>query len=203
MTKVRLGSVIILMIFLGFSAQSCKNSNKESSEENTMHSDKNLDHVEHHDAMDSEGNETKNAITEIGIDRLIANYISLKDALVATDNEKAKMAGKQLEETLHGFSVSQYSAEDQKKLNDILTDARKNAGYISESEMPQQREHFKVLSKDMLDMVAITGASQKIYELYCPMYDRGSSWLSLDKEIKNPYYGSKMINCGNVRNEIN
>jgi hypothetical protein len=31
---------------------------------------------------------------------------------------------------------------------------------------------------------------------------KGAIWLSETKEIKNPYYGKKMLTCGNVKEEI-
>ena len=52
-------------------------------------------------------------------------------------------------------------------------------------------------------MVAITGTKNKLYQQFCPMYDKGSAWLSTSNEVKNPYYGSKMLKCGKVQKEIN
>jgi hypothetical protein len=52
-------------------------------------------------------------------------------------------------------------------------------------------------------MVAITGTENTLYQQFCPMYDKGSAWLSMEKEIRNPYYGSKMMACGKVQKEIN
>ena len=52
-------------------------------------------------------------------------------------------------------------------------------------------------------MIAITGTEMKLYEQFCPMYDGGSAWLSMNKEVRNPYYGSSMLNCGKVQREIN
>lgn len=48
------------------------------------------------------------------------------------------------------------------------------------------------------------GTKEPIYEQYCPMYDsdRGATWLSLNEEIKNPYFGSKMLKCGEVQNKF-
>ena len=86
---------------------------------------------------------------------------------------------------------------------DIIDDAKEHAEHISRSEMDHQREHFKTLSKDIIDLVAITGTETTLYQQFCPMYDKGSAWLSKEKEIKNPYYGSKMLSCGKVQKEIN
>ena len=57
----------------------------------------------------------------------------------------------------------------------------------------------------MIDLIAITGTSKKLYQAYCPMYNnnKGAQWLSDSREIQNPYYGSEMMKCGEVIKEIN
>ena len=54
-------------------------------------------------------------------------------------------------------------------------------------------------------MIAITGTDKKLYQDFCPMYNnnKGAQWLSTTEEIKNPYFGSKMMGCGKVQKEIN
>jgi hypothetical protein len=98
--------------------------------------------------------------------------------------------------------MGSYTKEQQKELADIIEDATEHAEHISESEIDHQREHFKTLSKDITDMVAITGTKSTLYEQFCPMYDKGSAWLSTSKEVKNPYYGSRMLKCGKVQKTI-
>ena len=134
---------------------------------------------------------------------ILAEYLSIKDALVADDRDEAAEAGGKLVTALEGFDLSGYSDSEQKELKDIVIDAKEHAEHISESPMEHQREHFKTLSKNVTDMVAITGTNQKLYEQFCPMYDKGSAWLSASNEVKNPYYGSKMLTCGKERREIN
>ncbi|HNK84737.1 MAG TPA: mercury transporter, partial [Flavobacteriales bacterium] len=41
-----------------------------------------------------------------------------------------------------------------------------------------------------------------IYLDHCPMYNGGADWLSREKAIKNPYYGSSMLTCGSVKETI-
>ena len=42
------------------------------------------------------------------------------------------------------------------------------------------------------------------YVQHCPMANdnNGADWLSKEKEIKNPYYGDKMLKCGMVSETI-
>lgn len=133
---------------------------------------------------------------------ILTDYFMLNDALVADDGKKAAQAGLKLESSLKTFDKSSYTKEQQKELAEIIDDATEHAQHIAKSPIDHQREHFKTLSKDIADMVAITGTKSTIYEDFCPMYDGGSNWLSANKEVLNPYYGSKMLKCGKVKREI-
>ncbi len=144
--------------------------------------------------MDKMNNPTAEAV--------LADYFTMKDALVGDDSKKAAQAGTKLMVSLKAFDMKNYSKEDQKELADIIEDATEHAEHISESAIDHQREHFKTLSKDIADMVAITGTKSALYEQFCPMYDKGSAWLSTSKEVRNPYYGSGMLKCGKVQKTI-
>lgn len=144
--------------------------------------------------MDKINNPTAEAV--------LADYFTMKDALVGDDSKKAAQAGTKLMASLKAFDMKSYSKEDQKELADIIEDAMEHAEHISESPIDHQREHFKTLSKDITDMVAITGTKNTLYEQFCPMYDKGSAWLSTSKEVRNPYYGSGMLKCGKVQKTI-
>ncbi len=144
------------------------------------------------------GSEQNSAATAI-----VTEYLSIKDALVGDSTEEAADAGRKLVTALEGFDVAGYSDSERKDLLDLIADAKKQAELISESSMEQQREHFKNLNKDVTQIIAITGTKQKMYEHFCPMYDSGSAWLSASNEVRNPYFGRKMLTCGKVRREIN
>ncbi|TVZ27165.1 uncharacterized protein DUF3347 [Gillisia sp. Hel_I_86] len=133
---------------------------------------------------------------------VFADYFMLKDALVGDDSKKAAQAGTKLMASLKVFDMTSYNKEDQKELADIIEDATEQAEHISDSPIDHQREHFKSLSIDIIDMVAITGTKNTLYEQFCPMYDKGSAWLSNSKEVRNPYQGKKMQTCGKVQKEI-
>ena len=197
MKKARVTTAILAMAFVSLTAMSCKDSKKEESAapmSSEMHRENVSDNSEE-TAMNEEQNSDAKQV-------LVA-YMALKNALVATNKEDAAKAGMKLESTLNGFDMSSYTSEEQTELKDIIADAKEHAEHIGKSEMEHQREHFKTLSKDITDMVAITGTENTLYQQFCPMYDGGSAWLSMEKEIRNPYYGSKMMACGKVQKEIN
>jgi len=207
MNNLKATTTILAMAFVGLMTASCKENNKQSTD--TMHSEMpmegynhdastmNQDHMNSTDAMVMDTQQASQ------IKQVLDKYMAVKDALVSDNGATAQKAGKQLESTLSSFNVSSYNSEQQAELKDIIEDAKEHAEHISKSEIAHQREHFKTLSKDILDMVTITGTDTTLYQQFCPMYDKGSSWLSMSKDIKNPFYGSKMLACGRVEKQIN
>ena len=164
---------------------------QEKEKMNNDHGDMKMDH-----------SKMMNKNSDAKAEAILSDYFNLKDALVADDTKKAAQAGTKLVATLKAFDMGSYTKEQQKELADIIEDATEHAEHISESAIDHQREHFKTLSKDITDMVAITGTKSTLYEQFCPMYDKGSAWLSTSNEVKNPYYGSKMLKCGKVQKTI-
>lgn len=64
-----------------------------------------------------------------------------------------------------------------------------------------QRKIYATLSKGFIALVKRSGLnSGGLYVDFCPMAlnDQGAFGLSRDKEIKNPYFGEKMMSCGKV-----
>ncbi|WP_370176450.1 DUF3347 domain-containing protein [Leeuwenhoekiella palythoae] len=159
----------------------------------------------HQEMMDDKDEMAMGNSQDAKAEAILKDYFNLKDALVNDDNGKAKELGNTMAQSLKSFDASSYSDSEQNELKDIIEDATEHAEHIGESDIKHQREHFKTLSKDMTDMVAITGTSMTIYEQYCPMYDnnKGGAWLSMNEEIRNPYFGAQMLKCGKVQREIN
>ena len=45
---------------------------------------------------------------------------------------------------------------------------------------------------------------KKVFVAFCPMADsnKGAYWLSIEKKVINPYFGNKMLTCGEVKQVI-
>jgi hypothetical protein len=74
------------------------------------------------------------------------------------------------------------------------------AGTIVSTELEAQRAAFEKLTAPMEALLAGELESGELYKEYCPMAfnNKGASWLSQEKEIKNPYFGGRMLSCGKV-----
>lgn len=204
MKNVNVTTTILAMAFIGFTSVSCKESKNEENHD-TMHLEMNHnDTAMAMDAMHSENKEVVvNESTVSNDNEVIALYLQVKDDLVAEDGKAAAVVSEKLVLALEKMDISKYNAEQQSKLKSIVTQAKEHAVQISKSEINKQRVHFKLLSNNMIDLVTITGTESTLYQQYCPMYDKGGSWLSASKDIRNPYFGSKMLACGRVEKEFN
>jgi hypothetical protein len=146
-------------------------------------------------------------IKNIPTDILLAAYLKLKNALIEDNDKNAASAGNELVKAFSDFDRSTLSAKQQKTYANIEDDAREHAEHIGKNagNIPHQREHFDMLSKDVYDLIKLTGISHGLYVDSCPMYNnsKGAIWISEIKEIKNPYFGKAMPSCGSIRETIN
>lgn len=184
----------LLTIGLALTIISCNNSKTEKRAAETTN--ETTAKAENTAASDQEG---EKAITPI-----IDAYLAVKNGLVNDNQEEAAKSGGTLATALASLDISQFDADKQTELQEIVEVAKNHGEHISESEIGHQREHFEALSKDIKDLTAITGTDRILYHQYCPMYNdnKGGMWLSASEEIKNPLFGDKMMKCGKVQEVI-
>ncbi len=138
--------------------------------------------------------------------QVFEQYLVLKDAFTNDDNGEAKKSAEALLKSMS--KVDMKLLEDHEAHNHwmlIQEEVTASSKSISKtSKIEEQRKHFKHLSAHLIKAVKLFGVDQKVYEQFCPMADdnKGATWLSLSKEIKNPYLGEAMPTCGEIRSTI-
>ena len=144
-------------------------------------------------AKKEEKSETKEeAKTEVAeVSSGLSDYMSLKDALVQTDASAAKDAATKLAE----------SATNENWNADIVEAAKTIA---SSDDVEVQRTAFKTVTDGLIASLKANDSEEGVYVQYCPMaFDNtGASWLSMSDQIRNPYFGDKMLKCGKVTDEL-
>ncbi|MEO6831506.1 MAG: DUF3347 domain-containing protein [Chitinophagaceae bacterium] len=137
---------------------------------------------------------------------IIIAYLQLKNALAVDNGKDASAAGAEILTALLKTDTASMNATQRKSYTDLSGDIRENAEHIRDNagKIAHQREHFEMLSKDVEDLAKALGSGQTLYKDFCPMANdgKGAYWLSEQKEIKNPYYGDEMPDCGEVRDTI-
>lgn len=127
--------------------------------------------------------------------QLLSHYYALKDALVAGNSNQAASHAQSFLKTAQGIDSK---ASGKGSINTLVKDAGKIAGT---KELKKQREYFAGFSTNMATLAkAVKLSDQPVYQAYCPM--KKASWLTSEKVIKNPYYGSSMLTCGEITNTI-
>jgi len=129
--------------------------------------------------------------TQKQFSQLLSSYLNIKNALVTGD---ANSAGSNVDQFLRTANAIDFKVISEGNLH-ILS---KDAGNISATkDLKKQREYFANLSSNMATIAKSFKLSDKpVYVQYCPM--QKASWLSSEKQIRNPYYGSSMLTCGEV-----
>jgi len=132
------------------------------------------------------------SIKDDQLNAMYQHYIHLTTALVNEDVAEAKVAAAAIE----------LGAKETGSGTALVALASKIA---SAADIEAQRTLFSDLSNDFIARIKSSGlTSGEVYVEYCPMalHDKGASWLSNSKEIRNPYFGESMLNCGSVKETI-
>ncbi|MCX2574210.1 DUF3347 domain-containing protein [Pedobacter sandarakinus] len=119
-------------------------------------------------------------------------YISLKDALVKSDEVAAQGEAVKLQRSLAKLEGCELTAEIAQRI-------------ASTQNLADQRKNFTALSADLIALMKSSALENgTLYIQHCPMANKGDGgdWLSTAKDIKNPYYGDQMLECGRVIEEI-
>ncbi|QHS55158.1 DUF3347 domain-containing protein [Mucilaginibacter sp. 14171R-50] len=132
-----------------------------------------------------------------GIDKLTSSYMGVKNALVGSNAQLVKTRSAELLAALSA-PVKGLQPAQQKLMTTYLEKLKFDSRHMSENgALDHQREHFENLSKNMYALLSgLKLNSTTIYQQYCPM--KKAAWLSETEEIRNPYYGDDMLECGKV-----
>lgn len=194
-------NTIYIVAIIGLLFTGCKNEKKQTSTTPTHSKEMKMDENQYMTTdVDNETTQKSDLITVI-----LDSYLQLKNALVQDDNKMAAKAGEKMLTAFSNFEMSKLTGETHIKYMDIAESSKEHAEHIIKSDIGHQREHFESLTIDINDLITLLGTNKTLYQDFCPMYNnnKGAMWLSEIKEIKNPYFGSKMLKCGKVQKQIN
>ena len=167
-------------IFVGIASCTQKEKGHEHGEEGHSHSEGN-DH-------DSDGISFK----DMNLKNAFDQYALLRKALTNTDFEKAKSNAAILISVIEKIDGADKVAAA--------------AEIISKSaNIDAQRMAFSDLSNELLALVKGNLSSGELYLAHCPMANDnvGANWITEVNEIKNPYFGDKMMKCGTIKETLN
>ncbi|MGB0931731.1 MAG: efflux RND transporter periplasmic adaptor subunit, partial [Chitinophagales bacterium] len=133
-------------------------------------------------------------------------YLELKDGLVATDFEAAKLASVGLKQAMDKTDMMLLKGEAHTYWMQQLNAINAHLDLLQKAEdVEEQRKQFSNISDMLTVMVKAFGIEgSDLYVQYCPMAfdNNGGFWLSDVAQIQNPYFGDKMMKCGSVKDTL-
>jgi Protein of unknown function (DUF3347) len=197
-------NIIIGIAIIAISAAACNNGSNKAAEKSEKKDD--TTQVSNSTAKETDTSNKSDSKVDGSMQEMVSQYLQMKNALANDNGKDAASAGNAFVESMGKMEKNSLTSDKKTKWDNLSDDAKEMAEHIGKNagDIEHQREHFDMLSKDMYDMVKIFGAGQILYQDFCPMYNdkKGAIWLSETKEIKNPYLGKKMPDCGSVKEEI-
>ena len=145
-------------------------------------------------------------VFNVSFDKMLNSYYSLKDGLVAEDTVKVNAAALQLVEFADSLALHEIKGDT---TGDIKNTAVNFTGTIAgsskalalEPKLEDKRKEFDLITDALYNLIRVVKYDgNKVYYLFCPMAfdDKGAYWLSNESQIRNPYFGKKMLTCGNL-----
>lgn len=135
----------------------------------------------------------------------INSYLSVSDALAKDDLPAAKKgleAVKALSSGIVPPKGEQYAAW--KSIQASLAAALAHTPHIGE--IADARSIFEKVSTQMitLERQHLKNDATQHFLAFCPMAfnNSGAYWIQKDSAIKNPYFGTKMLQCGEIKDEL-
>jgi hypothetical protein len=137
---------------------------------------------------------------------VFTSYLQLKDAFVLSNANQVKTEAKKVNNALAEVNMKLISGAAHNDWMNYLSRIQRSLTDIhASSDIEDQRKAFSNLSDNLYKGVKAFGLGGKeaFYE-YCPMAfnNQGAYWLSDQEQIRNPYFGDKMLTCGSVKEKL-
>lgn len=211
--KMRSRSIFPSLLFAASALALLSNCSGNKKEESTeMHDDH--DGHEHGDNREGSASAAEAGEPQFQVDQafkqqlstVFTAYVSLKDAFISSDVSKVKSEAANTNQAISQVDMKLLSGAAHNDWMNYLSPMQSALKEIETSnDIEAQRKAFSTLSDNMYKSIKAFGLGGKeaFYE-YCPMAfnNEGAYWLSDHEQIRNPYFGEKMLTCGEVKEKL-
>lgn len=124
-------------------------------------------------------------------EQLLRNYYSIQKSLASDSINGVSASANKMADISRRVAATETRVKTQLL---TLADAAKK---LQATDLKTARNRFGDLSDGLIAYLQATQAKRNPpYQFYCPMVKK--NWLQSNKEIRNPYYGSSMLKCGEL-----
>ena len=152
------------------------------------------------------------------IDKVIENYLGMKDAFVIADTATVKLKAVGFIDALDNIDMNELEKDTALIVEIVqatLRDLKANTeSILNQNDLTEMRRDFSSLTAMMYPtfFTAVNYEGKKLYFQHCPMAFEGgvgANWISGESEVVNPYLGTNhpkykgtMLHCGEVKDSI-
>ncbi|MBX2912107.1 MAG: efflux RND transporter periplasmic adaptor subunit [Cyclobacteriaceae bacterium] len=133
-------------------------------------------------------------------------YLKLKDAFVNTNSAEASSAAKEVKATLGKVDMKLVKGDAHNAWMKLLEALNSSVATMSTSpDVEVQRQSFSTFTDQFYAAIQQFNVSGlEAYYQFCPMANnnKGAYWISKTSTIQNPYFGNKMMRCGETKLEL-
>lgn len=198
-------TLVLAMTFLLVGIASCTQKSKEQAHGHEHNEEAAHEHEEeghghdhseghgHDDDSNHEGEDSDGiSFKDSNLKSAFEQYALLRNALTDTDFDKTKSNALILMSVIKKVNGAE-------KVTEAVEIISKSAN------IEAQRLAFSDLSNELLALIKGNLSSGELYLAYCPMAldNAGANWITEVNEIKNPYFGDKMLKCGTIKETLN
>jgi Cu(I)/Ag(I) efflux system membrane fusion protein len=140
------------------------------------------------------------------LSQLFSSYVELKEAFVSSDVAKVKQQSAAAQVAVGKIDMTLLTGAAHNDWMAYLSPIEKSLADMQEgSDIDSQRKAFSTLSDNLYKAIKAFGLGGKqAYYDFCPMAfnNEGAYWLSDETQIRNPYFGDKMLACGSIQETL-
>lgn len=127
---------------------------------------------------------------------ILRSYLKVGDALAADSVDGVRAEAERINKLAAKLDPSSVTGEHASHYEDVPAKLESASASLAKPKtLGEARATYKKLSMPM-GMWASMSKPKGVNVVYCPMAE--ASWLQEEGAIRNPYYGSSMLRCGQV-----
>ena len=137
----------------------------------------------------------------------VSVYLELQRAFSHDELEQAKRGAEKFRVAVDAIDMSLLDGPAHMAWMKFLNDLKQGADrMLAASEIKDARQAFEPVSNALIGAVRQFGNSgnQPLFVYHCPMAfgGRGGDWMQSKQGTENPYYGSRMFQCGTLKETL-
>lgn len=134
------------------------------------------------------------------LEGVYAGYFAGQEALAADDLDGFTRAAKAIDDAVGAVDIRGLVGEP---LSDWRRIKKNLSGAQNASDLDSARVSFELMSEGVVSLLRRFGNrdDDPVNLAHCPMAfeNAGANWLQRGTDIRNPYFGSMMLGCGDIR----